>query len=65
MISSPTFPPKDEESNEALPPPETIAASFEAQATKQELTDNDIGATDPEGQIAVPFEGHVHKEVTQ
>jgi hypothetical protein len=57
MISSPTSPPKDEESNEAPPPSETIAVSFEAQATKQELTDDDIGATNPEGQIAVPFEG--------
>ena len=65
IISSPTFPPTDKESNKAPPLPEMIAALFEAQAMKPALTDDGIGATDPEGQIAVPFEGHVHKEVTQ
>ncbi len=65
IISSPTCPPMDEESDETPPPPEMKAASFEVQATKPELTDDDIGATDPEAQIAVPFEGHVHEEVTQ
>jgi hypothetical protein len=62
-----SIPPMDEECDEAPPPPEIVAASFEALATMPESTDDDFGvtATDPEGQIALPFEGHVHEEITQ
>jgi hypothetical protein len=65
VFSSLTFPLMDEESNEAPPLLETMGAPFETQATKPESIDKDLGTTDPEAQIAVPFEGHVHKEVTQ
>jgi hypothetical protein len=63
--SLPTFAPRDEddEGHEAPLPPEMIAASFEDDANKLELIDDDAGAVDSgERMIVVPFEGYAEEE---
>jgi hypothetical protein len=63
-VQSLTSLPMDEDSDEAPVPPEFIAASFEDDASKPALIDDDSrAAQDPRKRwVDVPSEGHVHDE---